>query len=112
MGSSMRPNRIIAITQNQTTVNVYNGDQISINADVEVENLYIHGGHAIIRARGVVRNCIVNRGILELNTGSDLSQVLIKQDAELIVHSDVKVRKLTSTGPIKVQLFKNAAIKS
>lgn len=108
----MQPHRIGAITQNQTTVNVYNGELVSINSGVEVENLYIHGGHAIIKGHGIVRNCIVNSGTLELNTGSDLSQVLVKKDSELIVHSDVKVRGFTSTGSIRLQLFKGAAIKS
>jgi uncharacterized protein (AIM24 family) len=108
----MQPHRIGAITQNQTTVNVYNGELVSINSGVEVENLYIHGGHAIIKGHGIVRNCIVNSGTLELNTGADLSQVLVKKDSELIVHSDVKVRGFTSTGSIRLQLFKGAAIKS
>lgn len=108
----MAAHRIGAITQNQTTVNVYNGELISINQNTEIENLYIHGGHAIVKAGGIVRNCIVNSGTLELNTGSDLSQVLVKKDSEIIVHSKVKVRGFTATGPIRVQLFKDAAIQS
>ena len=104
--------RIGAITQSQTTVNVHNGELISINSGVEVENLYIHGGHAIIRANGIVRNCIVNSGTLELNTGSDLSQVMVRPGAELIVHSNVKVRGFTATGSIKLQMFRDASIKS